>query len=179
MLACRTLGVFLLAGLLEACGGGGGASGNNTSWSLSTQSVTATDLSTDLNGPGASVSISVQNPPVAGLYVTAVLTTNAITSVNFYPSSSTVGTLQIAFKTAISLGVGVYTDSIAVSVCYDRACKQPVSGSPQTVKLALTITQGNPAVAMPVIASMNPTTVIARSPQLTLTVNDVNFAAAS
>jgi outer membrane protein assembly factor BamB len=178
------IGAFALV-LLASCGGGGGGGGGSgttsgkTTLSVSTNSVSATDVSTDLNGPIASFSIYAQDPPSAGLYVNTVPTTHGIASVNFNSGTSTAASVEIVFKPAISLGVGVYSDTVAVDLCYDSACKQPVTGSPQTVNVTLTITQGNPATATPALSSISPTSVVARSAPVTLTVNGVNFATSS
>lgn len=181
---CRLSSALALL-LLASCGGGGGGSsapagsGGSTSITVASTLVTASDVSTDLNGTFATITILASSPPAAGFYVSAVPTTHAIASVNFVPVSASKAEYSIAFKPSISLGVGTFTDTVTVAGCYDKACTQPVAGSPQTVKVSLTITPGNTATATPVISSVSPGSAIARSAPVTITVNGGNFAPSS
>ena len=50
------------------------------------------------------------------------------------------GTLTVNLKGPSSMGPGVYSDTILISVCYDLACTKPATGSPWTLPVAYTVT---------------------------------------
>lgn len=50
------------------------------------------------------------------------------------------GTLTVNLKSPSSLGPGVYSDSIKLSICYDQACTKPAIRSPWTLPVSYTVT---------------------------------------
>jgi hypothetical protein len=50
------------------------------------------------------------------------------------------GTLTINLKSPMSLGAGVYADTITVLVCYDQACTKQALGSPWILPVTYTVT---------------------------------------
>jgi len=50
------------------------------------------------------------------------------------------GTLTVNLKSPSSLGPGVYSDTILISVCYDSACTKEAQGSPWTLPVTYTVT---------------------------------------
>lgn len=172
-LLMRSLGWCLMAGL-TACGGGGGG-GPNTSLSLSTQQITAS-ATTDEPAPTATLQATLTNPPAAGVYVGYTNTAQAVTGVDFVGTSDTTATISIFLKAPAQLGVGVYTDTVTIYVCYDEQCARPVGNSPQTVTVEYRVTAGqNPLPGTPVLATLSPASVAAGSPAFTLTVTGTGF----
>jgi hypothetical protein len=50
------------------------------------------------------------------------------------------GTLTVNLKSPSSIGPGVYSDTILISVCYDSACAKEAQGSPWTLPVTYTVT---------------------------------------
>lgn len=50
------------------------------------------------------------------------------------------GTLTIDLKSPATLGPGVYSDSVKISVCYDQACTKEALGSPWVLPVSYTVT---------------------------------------
>ena len=50
------------------------------------------------------------------------------------------GTLTVNLKSPASLGPGVYSDTITISVCYDAACTKEALGSPWVLPVTYTVT---------------------------------------
>ncbi len=172
-LLVRGLGLCLVA-VLSACGGGGG-DGPKASLSLSTQQITVS-ASTDDPAPTATLQATLANPPAAGVYVGYTNTTQAVTGVDFAGTSDTTATISIFLKAPAQLGVGVYTDTVTIYVCYDERCASPVGNSPQTVTVEYRVTAGqNPLPGTPVLASLSPAAVAAGGPAFTLTVTGTGF----
>ena len=62
------------------------------------------------------------------------------TSANAEPYAYATGVLSVAMKPPASLGPGVYTDLITLSICYDTACTRPAVGSPFEIPVTYTVT---------------------------------------
>jgi outer membrane protein assembly factor BamB len=174
------LGITLC--LLAACGGGGGSAGtgatgtggggtgdSGVAMSLSTSSVSET-ATTDQSAPVASFQVFANGLTTGQqVYIDGKYSENGIASMSAGTGSSPV-TLSIQFKSPQSLGVGVYQDTVSVSVCYDQACSQPVTNSPQNVAVTYTVSQ-----AAPQVSSLYPTGAAAGSAGFTLQVDGSNF----
>lgn len=137
----------LLIGILSACGGGGSApsTGNNAggntgssansgvSLSLSTTTVTET-ATVGQSAPVANV-LAYANGLATGreIYLNGRYSENGIASLSAGTGTSPI-TVSIQFKSPATLGPGTYQDTISLSGCYDQACTQQVTGSPQSVQ---------------------------------------------
>ncbi len=64
-------------------------------------------------------------------------------------------TLQ--FKAPSSLSPGSYDDTVTITACYDGACLQQVTNSPQTVSVSFVVNES--AGVAPQIAALGPNTV--------------------
>jgi hypothetical protein len=62
------------------------------------------------------------------------------TSGNAEPYAYGTGVLTVNMKTPASLGPGVYSDVITLSICYDQGCTKEAVGSPYTIPVTYTIT---------------------------------------
>lgn len=169
----------ILCSILAGCGGGGGGASPSNNGSGGGNGGVSMSLSTTNVSQSATIG---QSAPTAtfqvyatGLsagqqaYVGAKFSTNGIASMSDVSGTSPI-TLAIQFKTPASLGVGVYQDTITVSVCFDQACTQEVANSPQTVRVQYTVS-ANPLS----LTSLSPSTVVAQGPAFTLTATGMNF----
>lgn len=103
-------------------------------------------------------------------YVTGSYTKHGIASVT---QADTTGDFTIQFESPASLGVGTYQDTVTIEGCYDSACTQQVSNSPQTLSVTYTVTAG-PGT----LTSLSPSTVQA-GVAFTLTVDGSGFDSGS
>jgi outer membrane protein assembly factor BamB len=174
----RFLSCMSVASLIAGCGGGGGDSAGNGGSSTVTPPNPTASLS--ISTPTLDVFASLAQPaPTAGFAVGIV---NASTSTNFYIKgsyshhgiasiTSAAGSYTIQFEPPTTLGIGTYQDTVTVEGCYDSACTQQVSNSPQTISVTYTVTAG-PGT----LTSLSPSTVQA-GVAFTLTVNGSGFGA--
>jgi len=58
-------------------------------------------------------------------------------------SATQVTQLGVTLLNAAQMGAGTYTDTIAMTVCFDQQCTRPLPGSPQQIAVTYTVT-GNP-----------------------------------
>jgi outer membrane protein assembly factor BamB len=173
-LLMQAVGLSMVAAM-SGCGGGGGGDGPNTSLSLSTRQVTVS-ATTDEVAPTASVVASLTNPPSGGVYVGYANTARAVSAVDFTDNGDTTATITLSFRAPAQLGVGVYTDTVTIYVCYDDRCARPVGNSPQTIAVEYRVTAGqNPLPGTPVVVSLSPPSVAAGSAAFTLTVTGTGF----
>jgi outer membrane protein assembly factor BamB len=172
-----------VASLIAGCGGGGGddSAGNGGSSTATPPNPTA---SLSISTPTLDVSASLTQPaPTAGFTVGIV---SASTSTKFYIKGSytshgiasiaamaATASYTIQFESPTSLGIGTYQDTVTIEGCYDSACTQQVSNSPQTISVTYTVTAG-PGT----LTSLSPSTVQA-GVAFTLTVNGSGFDAGS
>src|SRR5579862_2378339 len=176
----RVRGLAFAMLLLSGCGGGGdGSSSNNNgnpgggssgvSMSVSPTSVSVS-ATAGQSAPTATFQVSIngaqQNQQV---YLTGKYSTSGIDSVNDASGASPI-LVTIQFKAPGSLGAGVYHDQVTVSACYDQACTQQVSNSPQTVDVTYTV-----VASLVQVSSLSPTSAVAGGPAFTLTVTGQNF----
>jgi hypothetical protein len=62
------------------------------------------------------------------------------TSANAEPFAYGTGVLTVNMKTPGSLGPGIYSDVITLSICYDQGCTKEAVGSPYKIPVTYTIT---------------------------------------
>ena len=151
-LAVARLGIVLaLAALLQACGGGGGSapgsgSGPRVSASATSVSVAATPGE---DSPVATVTLTVTNPPAAGLFVEGSYSTLGIERTEFNSSSATLATLHIVFQLPGSLQNNTYADTIQLRICTEQPCVTQVAGSPINITTSYVVNgNGTSAVAI-------------------------------
>jgi hypothetical protein len=123
------------------------------------------------SAPTAGFSVRIETTAVSTqFYVKGTYTTRGIASI---AAAGTTGDYTVNFKSPTSLGVGTYQDTVTVEACYDSACSQEVSSSPQTISVTYTVTPG-PGT----LTSLSPATVQV-GVAFTLTVNGSGFDATS
>jgi outer membrane protein assembly factor BamB len=165
-------------GVLAACGGGGGSGGSGSgtgggdsgvSMSLSTTSIAAS-ATTDESAPVATLQASATGITAGQeIYLAASYSKNGIASVSAVTGASPI-TVSVQFQSPATLGAGVYHDTLQLSACYDQACTQEVTNSPQTVSVTYTVSQ-----APPQLSSLSPTGASAGGAAFTLQVNGTGF----
>lgn len=173
--------------LISGCGGGGSDSGggittppppppppSGVSMSVSPQSVSVSATTAESAPTGTFQVILSGEQPSQQIYLTGNYTTSGIASVSDASGASPI-TVTILFKSPATLGVGGYKDTLQVSACYDQACTEPVTNSPQTVQVTYTVT----AAPMVQLSSLSPASGAAGGPAFTLTVTGVNFTSQS
>lgn len=171
--------LLVVAATLGACGGGGGGGGGGSGSTNppATMQVTPTavNISAQLTdaAPTAGVQVSIQANSSAQFYIKGAVSTNGVASANLVPSG-TVANVTLQFKSPASLGTGTYVDTLNLQGCYDEACTQQVSNSPQQVSITYTVTEPQPQ-----ISTLSPASVTAGSPAFTLTVNGSTFQTSS
>ena len=161
--------------LLAACGGGGGngsgqSSNSNITMSVSPQTLSASAM-TSQAAPVADVEVDVAGLSLnQEVYVGITYTGNGVANATIVPGGTLPATVSIQFKSPASLGSGTYNDTVTVNVCFDQACSQPVSNSPQTIQVQYTVAKSTFAVT-----SLNPSLAYAGTQGFTLTVNGSTF----
>lgn len=179
----RSVSVIAAALLIAGCGGGGGGSPTVTppvtpppttssppaSLQLSGATLAAS-ANTSQSAPTAEFSVRIVTTVSAKFYLKGTFTEHGIASIT---SLDTAGDLTITFKSPALLGAGTYQDTVTIDACYDSACSQEVSDSPQTLSVTYTVTDGAAT-----LASLSPATVQAGVAS-TLTINGSNFVASS
>lgn len=157
--------------LLSACGGGGGGSsgGGSASLVLSTNTIDV-EAGIDEAAPYGTFTASVTSPTSGNFYITGSVTYNGIQTTNS-TSEGTADSVVITFKNPASLGLGTYTDTISVVGCYDQACTQQVSNSPQTITVHYVVDPPGPK-----LAAISPAQAQFDAPGFTLTVTGSNFS---
>ena len=187
----RVLTLAILCGILAGCGGGGstnstaGSTGNGASsgngggstgtgatgvsMSLSTQTITES-AAVGQSAPAAVLQVYA-NGVTAGqqVYMSAQYSENGIASASDQSGTSPI-TINLQFRTPASLGAGTYQDTVTVSLCYDQACAQQVTNSPQTVNVQYTVT-GSPLK----LTALSPSSTTAEGPAFTLSVTGSGF----
>ena len=170
----RAWAAGLVLAFLAACGGGGGKSDPLVSVSASPTSATLAGTNTGA-APSTSIVMSVTDVPNDGLYVLVNGSSKGYVSATFDGQQS----VMITGVNPATLAVGTYNDSVSVEVCYDDKCARQVANSPLKIPVTYTVTQGDPATAVPAIVSTLPTSAVVGSAGFTLTLSGVNFAPSS
>ncbi|HEV2269795.1 MAG TPA: hypothetical protein VGR92_10065 [Steroidobacteraceae bacterium] len=62
------------------------------------------------------------------------------TSGNAEPYAYGTGVLTVNMRTPASLGPGIYSDAITLSICYDQGCSKQAVGSPYIIPVTYTVT---------------------------------------
>ena len=165
----------VVVALLVACGGGGGGSGNNqnnnsnVTMYLSPQTISVSAITTQ-PAPTSSFEIDVAGLALNGeVWIEPTFTGQGIANVAV-SSGNLPATGTIQFKSPSNLGPGTYNDTVTVNVCLDQACSQPISNSPQTVKVQYTVTKSTFQ-----IMALSPALAYAGGQGFTLTVNGSTF----
>ncbi len=160
---------FLTLALLSGCGGGGGrASNSDTGGSTGSSNDGTARLSVTVRTSGAqnntdvALSVSPLNiyvsavtrdsaPQAANIfaslngiqgqtyYLEGHYSTNGIASIDGGLIENATPVFDVHFKDPAALGPGVYTDSIQIKGCTDKACSQQAGDSPQTVQVTYTV----------------------------------------
>lgn len=128
--------------LLAACGGGGGGS-STPELVLSTRTVSVAGTTDDSIGPLAQIGIHLKNVGQDDLvYINYGYEGGAIEAVDLYSTSDTDGSYDLQMKAPAGLEPGTYTDTATLEFCEDEACTREYKGSPATIAVTYTVTQG-------------------------------------
>lgn len=179
---CRFYGSAILCGLFTltlslACGGGGGGnSGGNPPPPSITVSPAQISVSAGVSDapPTAQVSITLSTSYSGNLYLFANQGFQGISSLHVGEQGGLTTNVVINFKSPSMLGVGTYTDDLALSVATDSQGKNLLGNSPQHVAVTYTVTTANTT-----ISTLSPTAAIAGGKGFTLTVNGSRFSGSS
>jgi outer membrane protein assembly factor BamB len=144
-------------------------SSGDVTMSISPLSVTVSAFTREPAPTIANFGVNLSNLQV-GLtyYVQGLYSTHGIASITGGPL------FDIQFKDPTTLGAGVYTDSVQFKGCYDQACSQQVTDSPQTVQITYTVT-----ASLAQVTSLSPSSAIAGSQGFTATITGSNFSSLS
>lgn len=118
--------------------------------SISATSYSLTRDSFRVTQQGAPVVINVTPSPENGFYGAVTSTSNGLRSAQVggviagFP-----GTLQLGFRSPQETGLGVFTDTVTVKVCYESTCRREVPGSPFSVGTRYEVTLPVDPVATP------------------------------
>jgi outer membrane protein assembly factor BamB len=161
--------------MLAACGGGSGSSpsttgsGGNSGVSMSLSTATLSETGTVGEGAPVATIQAYANGETTGqeIYLSATYSKNGIASLSASTGSSPI-VVSVQFQT--NLAAGVYHDTITLSECYDQACTQEVTNSPQQVSVTYTVSQPGPQVDY-----LYPSDATAASAGFTLQVNGSSF----
>lgn len=189
----------LLIGMLSACGGGGGGgagggtgsggptgsgtgsspplSVGNTSHGAAGASAALAVTPTSINAiasitgsaPVAAIQVNVLTTTQGTYWITGSFTQNGIASVGTSISGATIS-INLTFKSPSALGVGVYNDTMTIQGCYDQACTQPMTNSPQQIPITYTVSLPGPTVS-----SLQPDEAFTGQSGFTLTVTGSGF----
>jgi outer membrane protein assembly factor BamB len=167
----------LAAALLTACGGGGGHSTPPITISVAPSTLA---LTAPINGQGPTVTalLTASDVPSDGLYVLVTPGQNNVVSVAL--NDGTGGEdIVVTGNVPQALGVGTFTDTLTVKVCYDQQCTRQVSNSPLQVPVTYTVTPVDPATLTPTLTTISPSTVVAGSSGFMLVATGTQFAPSS
>lgn len=106
---------------------------------LTSTSVSVTGAVQDLSAPQGSALINLSStgeiPPTVRIN-SGYASIDGVFSLGGAPGS--VG-VQINFRHPANMGVGVYSENVALRVCYDFDCRREVNGSPLTLQTTYTV----------------------------------------
>jgi outer membrane protein assembly factor BamB len=123
------------------------------------------------SAPTATLQVSIIGQQATQeIYVGGTYSANGIASVSGTTATGS-ATVTIQFQSPASLGAGVYNDSVQITACYDQACTEPVSNSPQTVQVQYTVNKSPMQ-----ISSITPASTGAGGSAFTLTVTGTDFS---
>ena len=135
---------------LISCGGSSGGGGSdpgptaNPQFSISRNQVSFNAVEADTTFLDSEIVTGrVVDYTGAQLYIIVeVLTNTGVKTVSVQVTGTDQGTLYIVPHQPTTLGRGVYTDSIRVNACEDASCSRHLGGSPQTINVTYTVTEG-------------------------------------
>lgn len=108
----------------------------------------ALETPSSATAPSTTVNVTAYQVPPYGAYVSFTsesggpVSTMSFqqTSGNAVPYSYGTGVLTVNMKSPASLGPGIYSDIITLSICYDTACTKPAVGTPFKIPVTYTVT---------------------------------------
>jgi len=106
---------------------------------LVTPALEATGTLQDMSAPQRSTMISLNH---TGAIPPSVLTDTTYASIDYVSAlfSSPISTqVTVNFRHPANMGVGVYSENVALRVCYDAACRREVTGSPLALHTTYTV----------------------------------------
>jgi hypothetical protein len=120
---------------------------SDASYNLLPTSLSLESKSTD-PALSATVNVTAYEVPPYGAYVFyKSLSGGPVASMSFVqtsgnpePYSYATGTLTVNMKLPATLGPGLYTDQITLSICYDQACTKPAQGTPLIIPVTYLVT---------------------------------------
>jgi outer membrane protein assembly factor BamB len=166
--------VVMAAVIAAGCGGGGAAAAGTSGNSGLSLSISPTSINVSATVAQSAPTASIQASIIGGqvgqqAYITGKYSANGIATLTDASGSSPVS-INIQFKSPSSLGVGMYTDTIQISACYDQACTQQITNSPQQIQVQYTVTN-----TLMMLNSLSPSTAVVFGSAFTLTLNGSNF----
>jgi hypothetical protein len=110
--------------------------------------VIALEAPTNGAAPSTTVNVTAYNVPPYGAYVfhtsqsggPVATMSFTQTSASAAPYAYGTGVLTVNMKAPATLGPGVYSDLITLSICYDSACTKPAVGTPYEIPVTYTVT---------------------------------------
>ncbi len=147
MKLARAGACFVIVSLLHACGGGGSNGGSNEPPppppGEARLTVSPTNVSASATpgqaAPTGSITLSIANPPTAGIFLSGTFTAAGIESVTFEQTNAFSGQVTIGFYSPNGLQNDVYADAVTLHACTDSQCNSEIDGSPVTVQTAYTV----------------------------------------
>jgi hypothetical protein len=171
-----TAALTCVALLLNACGGGGGGGGSTpVSLAVTSSNVSVVATSSDA-APTAAIDAHIVGAAATQYYFSQTFTSNGIAAITSTGNGAT-NQYAVQFKVPSSLSPGSYNDTVTITACYDSACQQQVTNSPQTVAVSYVINES--AGVAPQIAALGPSMVNAGGADFMLVVSGSNFDSTS
>jgi hypothetical protein len=149
---------------LAACGGGGGGS-SEPALHLSQKSI-AVSATTDDSAPTAEIGIELDNiDEETPVYISYGYDGGAISALDLYATDVDSGVMLLYLLPPSGLTPGTYRDRVQVQFCSDEECSKPFKGSPATVNVTYTVTQGTrPSASISVPASASSSSEVGTGP---------------
>lgn len=142
---CAAALIGLASVWLAGCGGGGGSSQPAVSLSQRSVSVSAT---TDDAAPTVEIGVELGNVnDETPVYIGYNYNGSAVTGLDLYATDVDSGVLLLYMLPPSGLAPGTYRDQVEVRFCSDENCEQPFKGSPASINVTYTVTQGTRPVA--------------------------------
>ena len=118
--------------------------------------------------PTANVLVSFNGLTTGQVYLTGQYTKDGIENVAEANGNGSI-TLTIQFTSPSNLSAGVHNDTLVLIGCYDQACTEQVSNSPQTVSVEYAVAAGLQ------LGSLDPASAAAGGAPFTLTASGTGF----
>ncbi|WP_243303088.1 hypothetical protein [Geothrix oryzisoli] len=171
----QKLSCVISLALFISCGGGGGGSTQVTppplGMSLSTHAITTSSYAQDPYLVTATVNLTISGAiPSGGIYVGGNFTSNGIDSISALAASNNTVVITINYKSASTLAVGTYSDTISVIAATDQAGTNQIANSPQTINSTYKVLLPPPQITM-----LSPASAYVGGPAFTLTIMGSGF----